>query len=144
MKNAKRIKSKLSKFINKQKLLMKNTGAGFFFVAKVVAFIVMISPYIPYIISMGASALVIIEFIVSIIVDVLSTVICSLASKLVGLLPVGGFILGWSVSWLLGKLFAYIFPDSKKKSIADYLYTQLPRIKSFNDWVCVFGEALNV
>ena len=44
----------------------------------------------------------------------------------------------------LHKLFAYIFPDSKKKSIADYLYTQLPRIKSFNDWVCVFGEALNV
>ena len=76
-------------------------------------------------------------------IDLLSTLICNFAGKLAGLIPAGGIIMGWGVSWLIGKLLNSIFTDRKKEKIANHFYINLNSLTNPQKWFITFLEALN-
>lgn len=80
----------------------------------------------------------------TLIVEIISTLFCELTSKLVGLIPGAGLLLGFGVSWLLGKLLSSHFNDRRISNIAMYYNGILPRLTTFGKWVQSFGAALKI
>ena len=101
-------------------------------------------PYIKYILDWANDKIIFVEFVVSLLIDVIIEVLCTLTSKLIGLIPAAGIILGFAGAWLIGKLLNAHFNDSRKSKIAKYYNDRLPRLTTFQAWISSFGAVLTI
>ena len=144
IKAAKNKKTRRALIKEQKNLIKKGVGKGLFYITKIVAFIVLVAPYVKYIIEWLSDRILFVEFLVTLIVEIISTLFCELTSKLVGLIPGAGILLGFGVSWLLGKLLSSHFNDRRISNIAKYYNGILPRLTTFGKWVQSFGAALKI
>ena len=138
-------RSQKKNFIREQKNLLKaGIGKGLFYVTKIFGYILLVIPYVKYILNWANDKILFVEFVVSILIDAIIEIFCTLTSKLIRLLPMAGIILGLAASWIIGKILNAHFSDSRKTKIAQYFNAKLPQLTTFKAWIFSFGEALKI
>jgi hypothetical protein len=144
IKNAKNRNAKKKLIKEQSKLLKSGIGKGFYYVVKILGYILLVMPLIKYILDWANDKIIFVEFLVCILIDAIIEILCTLTSKLISLIPTAGIILGFAGSWLIGKLLNAHFNDSRKSKIAQYYNSQLPRLTSLKAWIFSFGSALSI
>ena len=144
IKKAKNRKEK-NKLIKEQtKLLKLGTGKGLYYVVKILGYILLVMPFIKYVLEWANDRILFVEFIVSILIDAIIEILCTLTSKIIGFIPAAGIMLGFLGSWLIGKLLNAHFNDTRKSKIAKYYNSQLPHLTTLKAWIFSFGSALSI
>jgi RHS repeat-associated protein len=133
------------KLVKAQKKLLKNgVGKDLYRIAQIIGYIVLFAPFVQYLVQWRNDSILFVELVVTIIVEVITIMLCELTSWLIGLIPFAGFILGFAGSWLIGKLLDMHFTDRRISNIASYYNKQLPRLTSLWKWIETFGYALTI
>ena len=145
LKGKKGTRSKRRQFIKQQKkLLDADLGTGLGLVIKIIGWIVCVLPYIEFFITWGKDSILFLRLLVSVIIDTLISLFCNAAKWLSKLIPFAGFLVGWGISWLLGRILNSFFSDHKKEKIAIYYNNNWRSLTSVSALLNSFSEAIKV